>query len=79
MPAAVKTKHVVRIPREAVEKQGGVVVLSLREYHKLRERAVPEYYLTGKAAEDLDKLVKEGLRDHAAGKTKKIKSLADLD
>jgi len=40
---------------------------------------VPEYYLTGKAARDLDKLVASGLREHQEGKTRKIRSLADLD
>ena len=31
--------------------------------------AIPTYYLTGKAARDLDKRVVEGLREHRAGKT----------
>lgn len=57
----------------------GVVVLPLAEYERLSERVVPEYYLTGKAARDLDKLVEEGLREHQAGKCRTIKSLADLD
>lgn len=57
----------------------GMVVLPLAEYERLAERAVPEYYLTGKAARDLDKLVDEGLREYQAGKCRAIKSLADLD
>lgn len=59
-------------------REKGVVVLPLEEYERLTERAVPEYYLNGKAAGDLDKLVEKGLRDYAAGKCKKISSLADL-
>ena len=53
-------------------------MLSLKEYQKLAARAVPEYYLTGKAAERLDKRVKEGLKEWREGKTKTIKSLKDL-
>jgi len=69
----------ITISRKTVQKKGGIVILPLREYRKLCERAVPTYYLKGKEAEELDKLVKEGLRDHNLGKTRKIKSLADLD
>lgn len=50
-------------------------MLSIAEYKKLAERAVPEYYLTGKAARDLDKLVETGLRDYRAGKTVKATSV----
>jgi len=32
----------------------------LKEYQKLCERAVPTYYLKGKEAKKLDKLVEEG-------------------
>ena len=40
---------------------------------------VPTFYLKGKEAEKLDKLVKEGLKEYQEGKCKTIKSLADLD
>lgn len=75
MRSQITTKQKVLIPRKAVEQKGGVVILSLKEYQKLRERAVPEYYLTGKAAEKLDKLVEEGLREYAEGKTIRADSL----
>ena len=57
----------------------GVVILPLEEYQKLCKRAVPTYYLSGKEAEELDKLVEEGLREYREGKCKSIESLADLD
>lgn len=69
----------ITISREAVQKRGGVVILSLEEYRKLHESAVPTFYLKGKEAKELDKLVEEGLKEHEKGKCKKIKSLADLD
>ena len=69
----------IRLSKKQIQKDGGVVVLSIAEYKKLSERAVPGYFLTGKAARDLDKLVETGLRDYHAGKCRKIKSLADLD
>ncbi|OGZ32704.1 MAG: hypothetical protein A3H02_02965 [Candidatus Niyogibacteria bacterium RIFCSPLOWO2_12_FULL_41_13] len=56
-----------------------VVILPLKEYEKLQKSAIPTYYLKGKEAEELDKLVEEGLRDHGLVKTRKIKSLSDLD
>ncbi len=69
----------VTISKNKIRKEGGVVVLPIEEYERLTKRAVPEYYLAGKAAENLDKLVKEGMRDYELGKCKKLKSLADLD
>ena len=68
----------ITLSRNKVMREKGVVVLPIEEYRRLSERAVPEYYLSGKAAERLDKLVEKGLRDYAAGKCRKIKSLADL-
>jgi len=65
----------ITIPKTKVKKEGGIVILSLKEYQKLCERATPTFYLKGKEAEALDKLVEEGLKNHNLGKTKKIKSL----
>lgn len=72
-------KNSITISRETVQKKGGIVILPLREYQKLCERAVPTYYLKGKKAEELDKLVEEGLKEYRKGKCKTIKSLSDLD
>ncbi|MCH8986951.1 hypothetical protein IIA94_02175 [Patescibacteria group bacterium] len=72
-------KDTIVISKEEVKERGGVVILDLKEYQELCERAVPTYYLAEKEAEELDELVREGLRDYRAGKTKKIKSLSDLD
>ena len=65
-----------RISKQTLDK--GVVLLPLQEYRELQIRAVPTYYLTGKKALALDRLVEEGLKEHREGKTKQIKSLADL-
>ncbi|MBU2109501.1 hypothetical protein KKB71_00890 [Patescibacteria group bacterium] len=69
----------ITVSKEKIKKQGGVVILPLGEYQKLCERAVPAYYLKGKEAEELDKLVETGLKEYRQGKCKTIKSLADLD
>ena len=69
----------VAISKAKVEKAGGMVVLPIKEYNRLVAAATPTYYLKGKAALELDKLVEEGLRAHGEGKTRKIRSLADLD
>lgn len=74
---AVAKSTTIKISERALKK--GVIVLGLDEYEKLRRDAVPTYYLTGKKAEELDRLVEEGLREHREGKTTKLDSLADLD
>ena len=68
----------ISVSERKIEKQKGVVILPLKEYQKLCERAVPTYYLKGKEAEKLDKLVGKGLKDYRGGRCKTIKSLADL-
>ena len=68
----------ITISKKDVQKKDGVVVLSLKEYQRLLKAAAPTEYLTGKAAEDLDKLYDEGMKDYKAGRTRKIRSLADL-
>ena len=76
--AKVSIEKIIKIPKE-VFKKGGVVILDLKEYQELQERAAPVYYLKGKKARDLDKLVEQGLEEYKEKKTKAIKSLADLD
>ena len=59
----------ITISKSKVAKEAGVVVLPVREYQRLLRAAVPTFYLTGKAARNLDKRVEEGLREHREGKT----------
>ena len=72
-------KKTILISEKEVQRKGGVVILPLREYQKLREQAVPIDYLEGKEAEELDSLVKKGLEEYHAGKCRTIKSLEDID
>jgi hypothetical protein len=53
-----------------------MITIPLQEYRELLATRVPHYYLKGKAARDLDKLVEEGLREYHAGKTIKADSLS---
>ena len=69
----------ISISKSKITKESGVVVLPVKEYQRLLRAAVPTYYLTGKAARDLDKRVEEGLREYREGKTRRLRSLADLD
>lgn len=56
------------------------------EYRELKKKALayeamvnlPHYYLKGKSARKLDRRVKQSLKEYLAGKTQKIKSVADL-
>jgi hypothetical protein len=68
-------KDAITISRKNIQK--GIVILPLREYQKLCERAVPTYYLRGEEAEELDELVKEGLKEYREGKTIKASSLKE--
>lgn len=71
--------NTITIQKSKIKDEKGVVILPVDEYRKLLERAVPTFYLSRKEAEKLDKLAEEGMREYKAGKTRKIKSLADLD
>jgi hypothetical protein len=72
-------KNSIIISGETIKKEG-IVILPLREYEKLCQRATPVYvyYLKDKEARELDNLVKKSLRDLEKGKCKSIKSLADF-
>lgn len=63
--------------RKASAKDKGVVVLPVEEYQRLIAANIPTYYLSGKEATDLDKLVEEGLRDHAEGRTITASSIGE--
>lgn len=67
--------NTIQISRQRVARNRGVVVLDLEEYEQLRAQAVPTYYLTGKSAERVDKVVQEGLRAYERGETIKAGSL----
>lgn len=51
--------------------------MPVKTYRQLLDAAIPTYYLTGKVATDLDKLVEEGLRDYAEGKTISASSISE--
>ena len=69
--------NTITIQKSKIKEEKGVVILPVGEYHKLLERAVPTYYLSGKEAERLDKLAEEGLKEHRAGKTIKATSIKE--
>ena len=71
------TMATITLTKRRITREKGLVILPIAEYRRLQERAVPEYFLTGKAARDLDKLVEEGLREHALGKTIRAASVKE--
>lgn len=75
----INKNNSINILKKKIAESGGVVILPIHKYEDLKRRAVPEYYLTGKEAEEADKLVHEGLKEYNEGKCKTIRSLADLD
>lgn len=67
----------ITLQKSKIKEEKGVVVLPVEEYRKLLARAVPTFYLSGKEAKRLDKLVSEGLREYHEGKTIKAESLGE--
>ncbi|MDO8571888.1 MAG: hypothetical protein Q7R79_04380 [bacterium] len=73
----LRNRHIT-ITADALKK--GVVIMDLQAYQKIAAAAaIPTVQLYGKAAEDLDKLVEEGLKEYYSGKAKEITLSADLD
>lgn len=69
--------NTITIQKSKIKKEKGVVILPVDEYHKLLERSAPTYCLSGKEAEKLDKLAKEGFKEHSEGKTIKAASIKE--
>jgi len=73
----LRNRHIT-ITADALKK--GVVIMDLKSYQEMTK---PPYVRTvqlhGKKAEDLDKLVNEGLKEYYSGKAKEITSSRDLD
>ena len=67
MQTATLTAEAIRMPKEMLKK--GFVILGLDEYEELKKSTVPNYYLSGKAAEDLDREVEQALQEDREGKT----------
>ena len=67
----------ITIQKSKIKSENGVVILPVKEYQKLLERAVPTYYLSGKDAEELDKLYEEGMKEYREGRTIKAGSLKE--
>lgn len=70
--------NTITIPKNLI-KNDDLVIIPRKEYEKMKAQMIPTFYLKGKEADKLDKLVKDGLKDYRDGKCKTIKSLADLD
>ena len=69
------TPPTTKISDQALKK--GVALVDLAEYRRLQQAAAPTYYLTGKAAEDLDREVEEALRESREGKTIQASSIRE--
>ena len=66
---------IIKIPSQSLKK--GVAILDLAEYRELQARSVPTYYLKGKKALALDRMVERGLREYREGKTIRASSLRE--
>jgi hypothetical protein len=60
-------------------KNDDLVIIPRKEYEYIKSQMIPSVYLKGKAAQCLDKRVKEGLQEYKAGKTETLKSFLKKD
>ena len=65
------------IPRRVVQNDD-LVIIPRKEYEQMKSRMFPVVNLVGKAAIHLDRRVAKAMQYYRQGKTKVIKSLADL-
>ena len=72
-----KLHQTITFTKEALK--DGVVIMDLKSYRKILKSRIPTIQLYGKEAEELDKLVEEGLKEYHSGKAKEIKSSRDLE
>lgn len=68
--------NTITIPKNLI-KNDDLVIIPRKEYENLKAQMVPTFYLKGKEAEKLDKLVKEGLREYERGETISATSLRE--
>lgn len=67
----------ITIPKRITGREE-LVVIPRKELERMKALMVPVVYVRGKAARRLDQRVAQGLRAYRLGKTKRIRSLADL-
>jgi hypothetical protein len=67
----------ITVSKSRIKKDRGVVILPVEECERLLAHRILDVYLTGKEAEDLDKLVEEGLREYREGTTIKANALSE--
>ena len=68
---------IITIPKKLLHGDD-LIVIPRKEYEEMKSRMIPVIYLKGKSAKRLDKRVMQGLKEYHAGRTKRIRSLADL-
>ncbi|MCD6233083.1 hypothetical protein J7J81_01725 [bacterium] len=60
------SKNSISVSKEILKKQGGVVVLGLKEYKRFLKYEMEKEYI--------DKIIKEGLKEKREGKTEPLES-----
>lgn len=68
--------NTITIPKNLI-KNDDLVIIPRKEYESMKAQAIPTFYLKGKEAEKLDKLVKDGLREYERGETISATSLKE--
>jgi hypothetical protein len=73
-----KKMNTITIAKKKIESEKGVVLLSLKEYKRIIDAAVPVEYLPKREIARLNKIGKQAMKEYKAGKAIKINSFADL-
>ena len=67
----------ITIPKR-IAKNDDLIVIPRKEYEQMKSMMFPMVNLVGKSADRLDRRVVKALRYYKQGRTRTIKSLADL-
>jgi hypothetical protein len=74
----IKIMNTITIPKNLIKtKSEDLVVISRKEYESMKAHMLPTFRLEGKEADKLDKLVKDGLREHKKGEMIRATSLKE--
>lgn len=69
--------NTITIPKK-IARSGDLIIIPRKEYEQMKSRMFPIVNLVGKAAVHLDRRVTKAIQHYRQGKTKTIRSLADL-
>ena len=66
----------ITIPKNLI-KNDDLIIIPRKEYETMKAQILPTFYLKGKEADKLDKMIESGLREYKRGETISANSLRE--